>query len=876
MAGVDPNRTSLGTAEGLLSQAERSRITSGFRLATALLAMVTLIVAGLTGLIFLLVSSVFDSMTPSVTRDLEWKALRGAVELSKTAELGLVVRDAELVRKAAEAYLVNSDVVGVLALTADDELVFEHGAETKSLRHAFSGPANKVQHSGDQLLVWAPAIIEGQMVGRVLVAVSTARLLAGDELRAKISLAAMGGGAVALLLAIGFVVLYILPILRLTQSAFRRLEHTTEMALEGARMKAQFLANMSHEIRTPMNAVVGLAKLMLGMPLGPKVRRYAERIDASARSLLNIINDILDFSKLEAGKYQIHTAPCEPALVVQEVAELLAEKAQSKGVDLVYRVAPEVPRQIEADVDRLRQVLTNLVGNAVKFTEVGEVYVQLSLVSAADDQVRVRYEVTDSGIGVPEELREHIFESFSQADGSLVRRHGGTGLGLAISKQLVILMGGTIGLTSELGKGSTFWFEVPAKVVDKSSAVRAQPSSLGKRALVLCDNEHAATALREHVTAWGMNAVVASGEQDAVAQLRSAVANHQIFDILLISETQSGTHAAPLIAALRTQLAGDLPSVVVLSQLRTDSTRSELADEIAAQLAQPVRMSELYECLARVLSPGSVRPLQTQARPAIQNFQGARVLVVDDNEMNQFVASEQLLRFGCKVDQAFNGKQAMEAVLANQYALVLMDCQMPVMDGYTATVEIRSREPAGRRTVIVALTAHALEGERERVLEAGMDDYLTKPVRPQTLERTLARWIRTEGLGGEVENDTHPVSETSPIDIEQNLQSSATALLQIFLDKVPSQLELLDGALASDDAEEVRVHAHKLKGSLLAVEAHGLAKLAHQLQLDGESRDLSESEGVHKSLLEGFYRLEKRIKQEISERARAAKGVSRG
>jgi CheY-like chemotaxis protein len=635
---------------------------------------------------------------------------------------------------------------------------------------------------------------------------------------------------------------------------------------------------MSHEIRTPMNAVVGLSRLMLGMPLGPKVRRYAEMIDASSRALLNIINDILDFSKIEAGKYQIHRAPCEPGMIVQEVAELLAEKAQGKGIDLIYRVAPEVPRIVEADADRVRQVLTNLVGNAVKFTDHGEVYIQVLAQPGSDGEVMLRIEVRDTGIGVSEDMREHIFESFSQADGSLVRKHGGTGLGLAISKQLVRLMGGTIAVESQLGKGSCFFFTLPVKVIDATSAVRAQPASLGKRALIACDNEHAGAAIAEHVTAWGMSAVLVKTEVEAALALTAGPR----IDIVVISETQSGTQGKQLIAALRPHAKG-VP-VVLLSQLRADSTRNELAQEVAAQLAQPVRMSELYECLARVLLPGSLRPANNQVYANPRHFAGAHVLVVDDNEMNQFVAKEQLERLGCKVDQAFDGRQALEAVFRHEYALVFMDCQMPVMDGYTATREIRARETGARRNVIVALTAHALEGERDHVLAAGMDDYLTKPVRPQTLQRTLSRWVKGEQAAATDladEEFSPPEREASAHAVESDeepakFEDCATALLQLFLEKVPSQLEQLDGALALGEIDEVRAQAHKLKGSLLTVSARQLAELAQGLQHAAEQGDLSQCDAPLAALMARFFVLEKRVKAELSDRSRKARGVSNG
>jgi signal transduction histidine kinase/DNA-binding response OmpR family regulator len=877
------NNVHLPTAsEPIVSDADRKRIASGVRLTVALMVMVVLIVSSLTMLIFVLVSRIFDSVTPSVAADLAWKAQRGAIELSKTAEFGLVTHDASLVRRSATDYLSSTEVVNVLAVDPTDGVVFAHGAGSDEVAKVFLLPALEVHSLGGRLVAWAPAAIEEAPVGKVAVAVSTSRLEAGNELRRQILTAAVLGGLVAMLMSALFVTFYIAPILRVTQEAFVRLEHTTRAALEAARLKAQFLANMSHEIRTPMNAVVGLSKLMLGMPLGPKLRRYAEMIDASSRALLSIINDILDFSKIEAGKYEIVGAPMEPALLVQEVAELLADRAQSKGIDLVYRIAPEVPRVVEADADRVRQVLMNLVGNAVKFTERGEVYVQLLARAAADGQVELRFEVHDSGIGVPQESQDHIFEAFSQADGSLVRKHGGTGLGLTISKQLVHLMGGTLGLDSEVGKGSCFWFSLPLRVIDASSAVRAQPTSLGKRTLIVCDNVRAATGIREHAMAWGMDACVASSAAEAKQLLRESLEVGPRFDIAVVSETHSGTQGQEVTAELR-EVGGRLcPPVVLLLQHGDSSTRGEMEREIAAQLAQPVRMSELYECLARILVPGSIRPARRSARPAhaARGFAGARVLVVDDNEMNQFVAVEQLRRLGCTVDQAFNGKEAAEKVLAHEYALVLMDCQMPVMDGYAATREIRTREQ-GRRTVIVALTAHALQGERDRVLSAGMDDYLTKPVRPVTLQRTLERWISQGGPAPTSPEDA--VDQAAVVDhgependVEYGLQECATELLMLLLDKVPQQLELLDGALALGEVMETREHAHKLKGSLLTVSAGALANYAEQLQHMAEAGDLNDADGVYAELLAGYRELERSVKQELSRRARAERGASVG
>jgi signal transduction histidine kinase/CheY-like chemotaxis protein len=867
-------------AEPLISAADRSRIASSVRLTVALMVMVALIVTSLTGMIFVLVSRIFDSVTPTAAAELAWRARRGAIELSKTAEFGLVTQDQALVRRAAADYVDSADVANILAVDREGKVVFAHGAEAQQVAEVFALPELKVHSLGGRLIAWAPASIEDAAVGKVAVAVSTTRLEAGNQLRRQILTAAVLGGLVAMFMSALFVTLYIAPVLRLTQNAFTRLEHTTHAALEAARLKAQFLANMSHEIRTPMNAVVGLSKLMLGMSLGPKLRRYAEMIDASSRSLLGIINDILDFSKIEAGKYEIVSAPMEPALVVQEVAELLSDRAQAKGIDLVYRIAPDVPRLVEADADRVRQVLLNLVGNAVKFTEQGEVYIQLSARPAADGRSELRFEVHDSGIGIPQADQARIFEAFSQADGSLVRKHGGTGLGLTISKQLVLLMGGTVGLESELGRGSCFWFALPVRVLDGASAVASKPTSLGRRALIVCDNLHAATGLREHMTAWGMSASVVASVAEFTQGAPEPSADASAFDIVVVCETQRGTRGEQVVAELR----GASPRVgrpVVVLELGGASARAEPSREVAAQLAQPVRMSELYECLSRILSPSDTHRAsdKTHTPQSARRFAGARVLVVDDNEINQFVAAEQLQRLGCTVEQALNGRQAVDKVLAHEYALVLMDCQMPVMDGYEATREIRAREQ-GRRTVIVALTAHALEGERDRVLKVGMDDYLTKPVRPALLQRTMERWIDPSAAVGDVAGGdprSTAVEQGEPEnDVGYSLDECSSELLQLMLGRVPEQLELLDGALALGEVADVRAHAHKLKGSLLAVTANALARLAEELQQMAENGDLSGADEVQARLLARYWELERSVKEELSRRSRAEKEAANG
>jgi signal transduction histidine kinase/CheY-like chemotaxis protein/HPt (histidine-containing phosphotransfer) domain-containing protein len=861
----------------LISAEDRRRIASGGRVTVALIGLSVLIVALFTGLVVLSVSEVFRAMTPAVRQDLAWKAVRGAVELSHTSEFGLLVADPTMVRQAAADYLASSDVAGLVAQRADGADVLCEGEAVPVLRRVFSLAPGQVHELDGVLAAWNRAEIEGGDVGRVALGMSTARIRAGEVLEGRILAMALVSGLLAVLLSLGFVALYIWPVLRVTHAAFTRLEQKTQEALEAARLKAQFLANMSHEIRTPMNAVVGLSKLMLGMRLNPKLRRYAELIDASSRALLGIINDVLDFSKIEAGKYRIERSSCEISLIVQEVAELLAERAHEKGIDLVYRVAPEVPRRVTADGDRIRQVLLNLVGNAVKFTERGEVYVELGVEHTLAGVVRLRFRVEDSGIGVPDEQKAHIFDAFSQADGSLVRKHGGTGLGLTISRQLVLLMDGEIGLTSQLGQGSTFWFTLPAAVEDATPASHAQPASIGRSALLVATNARAATVLDEHCRAWGIRTRVVAHTAGALTVLGEQGA---AFDLVLFAESQQGERGEAFVKAVRPRLKR--AKLVLLGLHRADAARSELDHEIAAQLTHPVRMSELYETLSNVLVGRTVRPDAPVPEHKRSSFGHARVLVVDDNAVNQFVAVEQLQRFGCQIDQAYNGKDAVDAVLSQSYDLVLMDCQMPVMDGYTATRLIREREGSAKHTVIVALTAHALDGDRAQVLAAGMDDYLTKPMRPQTLQRTLERWIGTgTAQRGDEASGVGPrplsVSGASvpALDTDDELAESSTALLTLFMEQIPMQLERLDGALAMAEPDDVRKHAHKLKGSLLAVGARGLARIAETLQHLADDA-LPEGERLFAALMAAYPTYEERVRAELRSRARAARQANDG
>ncbi|HKQ67982.1 MAG TPA: ATP-binding protein [Polyangiaceae bacterium] len=642
------------------------------------------------------------------------------------------------------------------------------------------------------------------------------------------------------------------------QDAFERLRETTERALEASRLKSEFLANMSHEIRTPMNGVMGMAKLMLGMPLDGKLRRYVETIDVSATALLTTIKDVLDFSKMEAGKYVLQEVRFAPGLIVRDVAELLAPRAQEKGLELAYRVAPEVPPWILGDPDRFRQILNNLLGNAVKFTDSGDVFVELRM----DDPQTLRLEVADTGVGIAEKDLELIFDAFSQVDGSVVRRQGGTGLGLAIARRLTTMMGGNLGVESKLGKGSRFWFTVP--VVADELAEGASPAQLGfpagKRALVVESNRRWCEVILEQMRRWGVDCDVSSSGSEAVQRLASLAAEGGRLDAFVIGKASDSFEVARLIEAVRAHAPLRNVPLILLHQLGKSASLGELEREVAAQLPKPLRMSDLYNSLQDAFGGGRRTFEEPVASEETTARDRGRVLVVDDNEINQYVAVEQLEAAGFSADVANNGAEAVEMLEARRYAVVLMDCQMPVVDGYTATRIIREREKATKRhQVIIALTAHAMIGERDRVLAAGMDDYISKPLRSDALTRLLSRYAKSSGriTLPKTENVAPTVAALDPR-IRRSL-----ALIEACLREMPKQMANIDQALAASDAAALGRAAHKLKGGALAAGADALAVSAETLQQASEHGDLERAGTVVAMLHSNLAELEAALSAEL-------------
>jgi two-component system sensor histidine kinase/response regulator len=632
-----------------------------------------------------------------------------------------------------------------------------------------------------------------------------------------------------------------------------------DQAQSASKLKSEFVANMSHEIRTPMNGIIGMCNVLLKTNIDTRQRDYANNIKETSNALLSVINDILDFSKIEAGRIELEIVDFDPVRIVEGTSELLATHARNKQLSLMSFIAPSMPQRLRGDPERLRQVLINLVSNAIKFSDHGEIAVSAEVASVETNIVNVRFSVVDHGIGLTPEERHRLFQPFVQADGSISRRFGGTGLGLSISKRLIELMGGTIGLDSAKGEGSTFWFVVPLERRSDVPVVTAKNELQNVRVLIVDDEPHARDILHSYVGSWGMRNDVAGDAEEALRLLQQANLDGNAFQIAIIDLLMPGKNGIELAKSIFNDSAISSTKLILLTAFDAPGV-GKLAIELGfkAYITKPVRQSQLLDCLTQIVCGGRtiITKSAIDARKTVilepERAIGLLVLIAEDHPINQQVAQIYLDEMGLASRIVNNGKEAVEAIANANYTVVLMDCQMPEMDGFSATNAIRKTEAlTGQHIPIIAMTAHAMEGDRERCLAAGMDDYISKPIDPDQLRNVIEKWLPSsfEELPSsfeELRNDERSVSQLcsetkNSIDLDSLAQRfgphNVATFLKLFLDDAPRQLAELRTAAETGDCVALLKILHGFKGVCASVFAHEMKQTCAALETSARDND---------------------------------------
>jgi len=624
------------------------------------------------------------------------------------------------------------------------------------------------------------------------------------------------------------------------QMAVEALLKAKEAAEEANRAKSEFLANMSHEIRTPLNAVIGMAELLLDTSLTQTQRDYLKMVHESGESLLSVINDILDFSKIEAGKLDLVSKPFDLRETVGDMMKPLGVRAGGNGLELTCHFESDVPAVIEGDPHRLRQIVVNLVGNAIKFTEQGEIGFDVSVESTSEGHVELHFQIRDTGIGIAEKKLGTIFEAFEQADSGSTRQYGGTGLGLAICARLVDLMGGKIWVESQVGVGSTFHFTAPFPVTraDRVTHPRAAARIQGTRVLIVDDNATNRTILDEIVRSWGMRTQLAGDAEEGLMLLKEAYSVGDPHSLLLTDVEMPGKDGIDLIAAMREIPNLEETLVIVLSSSERPTTRRRCEDlRISSFLMKPVKQSELFDAI--IVALGVATPEdenEVKSLGSLPAIRPLKVLLAEDNRANQRLAMALLEKWGHEVTLAESGTQAVDYWERNPFDLIVMDVQMPEMDGLQATQEIREREKErGGHVPIIAMTAHALSGDREKCLDAGMDGYTSKPLRIQELHQAIAEFFDAQPPTTQDEKVKESVAQPQ-VDWSHALRACDgdkdlfVDLLHLFLEETPQLLNALDEAIEKQDTEAIYRSAHTVVGSLRIIGPSKAGDIALQIE----------------------------------------------